>query len=522
MTAPRALLVEIEVTSPAGETSTLRFTDRALRPFPPSDGLRPNLGYDDRLAEAPAIRRLLFDDLTTMKPALSVGALTLINADHRLDVYEGYGWGEIAVWLWTIGTPSADAQLILKGVCAPPGYAYGDDKPSRVKVSLADYSAELSKPLQTTLYAGTNDGVTVFYEGAADGLKGTPKPLAYGDLTDAQIPAPLVYSPAQAHQLHDGAIEGEVALFDRGDDFGLADDGDLSGAAFDAAVLAAAHYVTDLGRGLVQFNDAPVGQATFGFKGDNDAAAGGYVETAGPVLARLLARSGVLPGRIGASVAGLASTAVIGFYAGEAIALGDAVQMVAAGVPAAVLPDREGAWAAIAYGPPAADADYQLEEGDIINCASDDAAPLPVGEVRVGWGRIWRTFDGTDLAPALVGTDEQARLKDAYRWATAASAAVKALYPKVWRTLTVETALRAEADALALAAKLQAMFGLKDDGRPRRLWRLTLPIETGAAWSLGRTLSVTYPRQGLAGNYLLVGEEPLRPKRNQAVWTVWG
>jgi hypothetical protein len=49
--ARRIVLVEIQVTSPTGEASTLRFCDRAIRPMPPTDGLRPNAGFDSRLKE---------------------------------------------------------------------------------------------------------------------------------------------------------------------------------------------------------------------------------------------------------------------------------------------------------------------------------------------------------------------------------------------------------------------------------------------------------------------------------------
>lgn len=517
--AQQVLLIEILVTSPIGEVSTLRFSDRPIRPMPPTDGLRPNVGFDSRVKEPPAFRRLLFDNQETMTPSLGVGALVLVNADRKLNAYEGYAWGEISVWRWTEGTPSADARLVLRGLCDQPSYPKSAGQPGEVRVLLYDYAREASKALQTTLYGGSNDGVDVLYEGTADGLKDTPKPLAYGDLTGAQIPAPLVNAGEQAHQLHDGAIEGAVALFDRGDAFGLTADGDLVGAAFDAAAPLATHSVTDLGRGLVKFNAVPVGQFTAGFKGD---AGGGYVETAGPIMARLMARAGVLPGRIGTSVAALASTAVMGFYAAQSTTLQEALGFVAPGAQAAVLPGRDGVWQAVAWGPPAATADVSLGEHDIIDAKADDAAQAPIGEVRVGYGRIWQTFAGAELAPDLVGTDDQARLAAEYRWASAPDAGVKARFPELARTVTIRTALRQQADAVALANSLKALLALKDDGRPRRLWRVTVPIDTALDQQLGQTVALDYPAEDLAGHFLLVGEELLRPEPTQAIWTVWG
>lgn len=514
------LLVEIQVTSPVGAVETLRFCDVAIRPMPPTDALRPNVRFDSRILEAPAIRRLLFDNLETLIPSRGVGSLTLTNGGGALAPYEGYAWGEMAVYLWDEGTPSAEAILVLKGVCDRPAYTPPSaDQPGRVRVTLYDYARETSKALQPALYAGSNDGVAVLYEGTADGLKDTPKPLAWGDLTTAHIPAPQVNAAEQAHQLHDGAVQGSVALFDRGYDFGLVADGDLSGAAFDAAAPAAAHSVTDLGRGLVKFNATPVGQFTAGFKGD---AAGGYVETAGPILARMLARAGVPGARIGASVAALPAAAIMGFYAGEAITLEEALRFVAAGAPASVLPDREGVWQAIPWGPPAATPDAELGENDIIDCASDEVETAPIGEVRVGWGRIWRTFTGAELATEVVGTDAQARLANEYRWAVEPDAGVKARFPLDWRAVEIRTALRAEADARALAQGLKALLALKADGIPRRRWRLTVQVKTALALTLGQTVGVTWPAAGLAGNFLLIGEEPFRPRRSRAVLTVWG
>lgn len=514
------ILVEIQVTSPAGAPGVLRFSDRAIRPFPPTDPDRPNVGFDSRIVEQPTVRRALFDNLATMKPSLGVGVLTLANSDGELDAYEGYVWGEMAVLRWTEGTDFADATVILAGLCAPPSYPRPAGQVRRVTVSLYDYAAEASKPLQPAAYAGSNGVGGVLYEGTADGLKGRPKPLAFGNLLDAHLPAPQVNPGVRAHQLHDGPIEGAEQVFDRGDAAGLVDDGDFAGAAFDGVNPAAAKYRTDIGRGLLKMNAAPVGQVTFGCKGDKTG--GTYVETAGPILARLLARSGVAGGRIGASVAGLAGAAVVGFYADETTTLGEALAFVAAGVPAAVLPDRTGVWQALAYGPPKLVADATLTEHQVIACTADEAAPLPVGEIRVGWGRVWRTFSGTELAPALAATTSAERLAAEYRFAVVEDATVKARLPGTWQTVEIPTALRAEADALALANALKALLGLRPDGKPRRAWRVTVEIERALASTLGETIAFDFPPYGLSGNFLLVGEELCSPRRDQAVWTLWG
>lgn len=516
----KVILVEIAVTSPAGAASTLRFSDRPIRPLPPTDVDRANVKFDSRIVESPAFRRALFDSLDTMLPALGVGTLTLSNGDKVLDPYEGYTWGQLSAYLWTEGTAFSAATVLMKGLCQPPSYPKADGQPGRVTVGLTDFAAEASKPLQTTVLAGTNGVGGVLYEGAPDGVKGRPKPVAIGNLLDAHVPAPKVNAGVGAYQLHDGAIQGSEQIFDRGDNAGFADNGDFVGAAFDGGAPGAAQYRTDVGRGLLKINGNPVGKVAFGFKADNPA--GSYVETPGPVLARLLAKAGVPGGRVGASVAGLVSASVVGVFATDPISLGDAIRPVASSVPAAVIPDRSGVWQALPYGPPTAIADFALNQYQIIDCKPDDSAPLPVGEVRVGWGRIWTTYTGAELAAALAGTTSQERLAAEYRWAVATDATTKARFPNNWRSIEILTALREEAPAVALATALKTLLAVRADGKPRRMWRVTVELETALARQLGQTAALDYPPKGISGNFLVVGEELLRPRRTQAILSVWG
>ncbi len=517
----RVILVEIVVTSPIGAVSTLRFSDRAVRPFPPTDADRANVTYDSRIIEPPTLRRALFDDLASLGPSLGYGQLTLANADHGLDAYQGHLWGAIRVWRWTVGTEFSAALPLLSGLCAPPGYDPGANRASRVRVTLTDERLALDATLQNTLYAGTNGG-SVLYEGEADGLKGKPKPLAWGRLTGAYIPAPKVNNGVYAYQLHDGPIQGAVTIQDRGDGAGLASDGDKSGSTFDAWSPAAAHYVTDLGRGLVKFNSSPVGITSFGFNGDKTG--GTYIETAGPVLASVLAKSGVAAAKIGASIAALAVSAPIGVYVGDQTRVADVTALLARSAFAALLPDQNGVWQATAFGPPADAPDFVIAADQVIDLSADATAPLPAGECRVAWGRHYQVFTGTDLAPALRNTASEASLAEEWRWATVENAAIKARPASTWRKVEIQTALQVEADAIAWATAYMALFGLRADGAPRRMWKVTIEASDEAlALALGKTVELNFPANAFAtGLFLLLAAEPLRPRRDQVVWTVWG
>jgi hypothetical protein len=513
-----ALLVEIDVVSPAGAASTLRFTDRAVRPFPSSDPDRANLVWDDRIAEAPTFRRALFSDLETLAPALGAGTLTLLNADSALHGYQGYAFNEIRVWRWTEGTPFAAADLKLKGLCLTPNFESRSSQPGRVTVNLYDYRAELALPVQSSLYTGGNNGTTVLYEGSADGLKGRPKPLAFGDLTTAHLPPSQVNGGQYVFQLHDGLVQGGELIFDGGAAAGFADQGEKDSAFFDANLPAAASYFTDLDRGLIKISGDPVKGLTFGLQG---AAAGGYIETAGPIAARILDRIGVPGGRIGASVAALADPAVVGVFANDTVSAGDLIAWTARGALTAVLPDRAGVYQALTLAAPEVSAVATIAFDQVINVEADEA-PAPIGEIRVGWGRIWTTFGNGDLKDSVRSSPQAEALASEYRWATDVDADVKARFPRAWRTLTIETALRAEADAIDLVAALKALFGLRPDGSPRRTWRVTVSQLDGLDADLGDTVALAYPPLDLNDNFVLIAEEPMRPRRDQAIWTLWG
>lgn len=514
MAADRVILVECDLVSPAGVATTLRFSDRAIRPMAPTDADRPNAVWEDRIAEAPAIRRALVEDIAGLTPGWGVAQLQLFNGDGALTPYAGHAWKAVRVYRWTEGTAFSTALRLFSGQAAVPSFSRSARSSMRVSVGLYDPMVELDQTLQAHLYTGAG-GV----EGPAE-LRDQVKPLAFGDLTAAHVPGRRVDAASNLYQLHDGTIGALAQIYDRGDGAGLISDGDKSGAVFDAYAPAAAHYVTDKGRGLVKFNSNPVGTVAFGLTGD---ATGGAVTTAGPILARLLQRLGVSAGRIGASVAGLDAPAVLGAYDQSGGDGRSMVTWVARSALAALLPDRLGVWGATALAPPKAVADFTLGYMDVLDISDDGSAPLPVGSVRVGWGRIWSTYSADGLAPALRGTASADRLAAEYRYVQVDNATAKALGPGAWRTLQIDSALRVEADATALANRAMALFGPRPDGSARTLRTVQIEATDAAlAVPLGATIGLTYPPRGVAGRFLLWAEEPLKPRRDLLTWTLWG
>lgn len=514
-----AILVEVDTISPAGAAKTLRFTDRAVRPMPPSDPDRPNAIWDDRLDQPPAYRRALFEDIASLTPSVASGSLTLKNADGALNIYEGHAWNEIRVFRWTYGTPFASARRLIKGLCKRPSYDHRTAQARKVRVDLYDFRVELDKPFQPDTYAGGNNGTTVLYEGSDDGLKGRPKPFAAGDLTSAHLPPTQVNAGQNVFQLHDGQVLGAEAIFDGGAPAGYADQGDKTNAVFDATTPAAASYITNLARGLIKISGTPVMGLTFGIQGASD---GGYAQATGPTIARMLDKAGVPAERIGASIAAIASAAPIGVYVNDQTSSGDLVAWVARSALVGVLPDRDGVYEARPLQPPAAVAVETIVADQVVDLVADETAPEPFGEIRVGWGKIWTTFSSGELKESVRTTSEAERLATEYRYATRELSDVKARYPRGWETLTIETALRHEADALAIGGLLSVLFGLREDGKPRRAWRVTVRDGDGLEAELGDTVRLEYPPQDIADNFIFIAEEPMRPRRDLAVWTLWG
>lgn len=526
------ILVECDVVGPDGVAATLCFSDRAIFPMSPADPDRPNAVWDDRLVEPPSLRRTLFDDMQSLEPGLGVGVMTLANADRALDAYQGHAWDEVRVMRWIYGAPFATARRLLTGpVGSPPVYDQPAGRPARVRITLYDGRLELEQPAQSGVYGGTNDGEDVLFDGAP-ALKDKLKPLAYGDLRNAHVPGAPVNQEHYVLQLHERRIAGfgspDPALFqvfDRGGDGGFQQVGDVSStndtwleSQFLVLDPAPPFWVLRSSDACVRIEGSPVGDLAFGFLGDAEPA---YVDRPGPVIARLLERV-VDVEQIGASLSGSVAGGVVGAFANTAVTLRELAAWIGKSDVLAVLPDRHGVWQGVRVRPPG-EAVHRLDFSDLIGLEPDEAAPLVVGEIEVGYDRIWTTYRRESLQVELWDTPEETRLSSEYRYVKLEDAAAKARFKAGWRRLRIETALRQRVDAEALAEVLRALFGLRPDGRPRRQWRATVEAtDERMDVALGSAVAVAASPLGVEDTFLLIGEEPLRPRRDQLIWTLWG
>lgn len=533
-----AWLVELDVVSPPDEmeeteTVTLRFSDVPVRPFPAGDADRPNLAWDNRILEVPTTALDIYADATRLTGSLGTGRLVLSNGDGALNAYRGWAFRGVRVW-WGDTAPAdnqaafADFRPMLAGRAETPRWAASATQPSRLEVPVYDRRLDLEADIQPVTFAGDNVG-DAGYEGGPEDLQGRPKPLAIGDLATANIPIVWVNPASQTAQVHDGEITAWDALYDRGDDAGLTDDGDLSGSAFDASAPDVGHSVTDLGRGLIRVNQSFGGVVTAGILGAVDLAPGtGYLDTAPPLIRALILRADPAAS-IGATFAGMADTAKAGLWIAERMATRQAVDMLARCLPGWVLPDPLGTWQVGRLRLPAGAPARTITPADVLAIEPGDAdAGRPAWKVTVRGARIYQTHARASLAGDLWDTEDEARLREEWRTAVAEDTDLRDRWWPNVREALIETALRDRADMEALAWALFEVMSVRPDGTPFEEWVVT--VEMDEAWldlladpGIGECeVRLIWPEEAIDRVMLVMGARPGRPEPGQLTLRLWG
>lgn len=511
-------LVELAVVSPAGVASTLYLSYPAVRPFPPGDPDRPNQVYEPRLIEPANVEISLYGDMSAGVGDIGGGALVIANGDGRYSYLRGYAVRSVDIRAGTDGQAWAQFSPVFAGSGGVPEVDVSTRNPSRVTIAVSDARAVLEAAIDTGTYAGTNAGAAG-YEGTADDLKGRPKPLALGDLSTANVPAVPVNVAGRVFQLNAGAIQSVGTLYDRGGAAGLTLLGDYAGAAFDAAAPSSTQYATDRARGLLKLGGTLGGELTVDFLGSN---AGGYADTAPPLIRRLLERRGVPAGKIGGSFAAVTAPAKVGLWTGaEAPPARELVDTLCRSMLGWCVPDALGVWQLGRLEAPIGTPALTLGADELLELEADRfGVGVPAAEVRVLWGRNYRRMSKNEVAGA-VATSQPARLaflESEYRTAKWTSADNLARYGLAAPTLEIETALRLEVDAVALAAAWGALFGV-----PRQAYRVTVALTAEVrALGLGGLVSLSYPPLGISGLFRLVGWRPTAPKIHLATLRLWG
>jgi hypothetical protein len=227
----------------------------------------PSRVYQPRLALPADIRRYVFDDGKTGGASVTdLGTARLRNVDGFYDylVEDDYGLdGRDARVLigyqdWprsrfvTLMVATMEGMEMIFRQDGEDGYeCYAD-------LRFADPITLFDKPIAQSKYAGTNSGPTGI-EGTADDLKGLPKPITKGTVSNVSVR--MVNTSKLIAQVNDGPVGGIPAVYD--DAVGLINDGDLATLVLlQAWTPVSGHYKTCLALGLFILGANPAGTIT--------------------------------------------------------------------------------------------------------------------------------------------------------------------------------------------------------------------------------------------------------------------
>ena len=419
---------------------------------------------------------------------LSAGEIELDNADGELDellddyaldgrgVDVAIGEGRGAAW------SSYVSAFVATVARARPGRR-------SIVLELRDALHGLEVPIQADLYGGTG-GIN-----GGEDLKGRPKPLAFGYCSNV---APVYLGVVDlgdgdlhTFQVHGGTVQDIPAVRIRG--------------ALQTAVAVApaiGEFRAYVETGIFQLGSDPDGAVTADVEGD---ASPTFVSTTGEIIRR------IITGRLAYTTADLDALsfrvfavdaiADVGIYVGAAPVTALAViETLLAGVSGYIHGNRAGEFRIAILGAPIADAAFTLRPADIrgLEPVALPASIDPPNKRRsVAWRRNWAPSN--DLVLGLDAA-ERSFLSEAARIAAYFDTAIAARFRLATEPPLVPGLYYDGADALTEAARLGALYGLADDGRPRRLFRLVADKYLGKIES-GYTGLIYWPEYGLAAGW---------------------
>lgn len=422
----------------------------------PDDPVLPDASYAGRISSrAFSISATLFGGLDPTSGGSSRGSEIEVAFDtsdeedvRQLDAWARMGWD--------------GRRLAIKA--GLPWFNYSDFGPvaewtiaglsiSRnvARILPRDRGEVFGRDLQQNLFGGT---------GGADGhegLTGSPKPLGYGRVFNAS--PVLIDQTNWVYQHNDGPSDSVTALRDRGVALNLA--GDYPNyAALVAASIPGGSYATCLAESMERVGAEPAGGVTVDFRGENS---GGYVETCGAVLRRLVttrlgARSLQDPEDIDAvafSVLDALWSAPIGLYFTSQISAADAIRQIERSFYGSSFFTRDGRLSVKRFSRPSS-GQYSIgvEKIEAKRGVEIDYAPPPPWRVRVGFERNYTVQTKNDLAGAAETVAGAVELYgNEYRWSTSSISAVRSRH-RLSETLEWPSLLALEEDADTLASHI--------------------------------------------------------------------
>ncbi|MGJ8563835.1 MAG: hypothetical protein ACSHXY_09815 [Alphaproteobacteria bacterium] len=254
-------IAHLTLIAPDTSPVMLYVSDEPVRPLPANDPAAPNRIYEPVMTEPANVRREIFGDVTRGGGERGYGVMKLSNASGELSAYREHSFSRVEIFRYEPGANFSAEQKVFCGVITAVNWMHPARTTAQVTLTIRDDLAVLETPVVKDRYLGTASGGSVL-EGEEE-LSDRPRPLTLGDISTGHVPGVLVSPGQQIWQINAGAILSIDAVFDRADDAGYTNAGNLSEAAFLAATPSAADYVTHLDRGLIKLGGNPVGRVGF-------------------------------------------------------------------------------------------------------------------------------------------------------------------------------------------------------------------------------------------------------------------
>lgn len=462
--------VEIEAHTGAGGVARFYAASGAFNTGP---GDSPAHQHFHPTLQVPAnVERALFSTgSTTGAPEIGFGEIVLANAHGRYDAWADYAFDGRPCIVKAIRTDPAtqrplstyrDAAVLLRGTVESLDIT---DAYRKIRLRFYDPLARLDQPLQTARYGGTTLAGGQGADGTAD-LKDTLKPRIYGRVSGV---VPTDVNPFDLIRQASDRPCSSIVVYDGG--LALTNAGDFpSVATLTAASLVPGQYATCLALGLLRLGGVPAFIVTA------DVVAAGGV-SASEIAKAMLLDFGLTEDELDlASFTALQSKngATCGYIlSGEQNTLA-AVSDLLRSIGGWIVPDGAGVYhvgrlEAPAGTPIAQFAEWQVR-GDLERLAPSDAnRGIPAFGVVVRYGRRGRVLSDNELAGA-VDPARRAALALEWRQAVAEDAGIKARHLMA-QEMVFDTCLQDQADAVAEAARLLAIYGKRRD-----IWRIRVDI----------------------------------------------
>jgi hypothetical protein len=396
------------------------------------------------------------------------GNLVLTNADGELDDYANYAWNgrEVEIKVGEAGSTYSNYYTIFKGTSKAVEF---DDL--YVKIILRDQQDDFAIDFPNSFYAGTGGN-----EGSAN-LEGKPKPLCFGEVFN--IEPVLVDSTNRVYQVHNGAIESVVAVYEGG-----------------VALTLTTDYTVDATNGRFTLVADPTQKITADIKGAKPSST--YIDAAGKIIREIVTTYGGLtdPGDLDTAAFTAMETAnssAVGIYINEQRKMQDVLDELANTVGAFYGFDRDGKFtlARIELGSGTADAEY--DSTNIIEITRL-APEIPSYRVTVDYKKNNSVMSESDFGASITAAQRDYLVRESL-FEVASDSGVVTKYPNS-QTLAVPALFAATSPASTEATRLLNIYKVQ-----REIYRIKVKVSPYTL-KLNDVVKITFNRYNLASGKL--------------------